>query len=52
MAEKLRDVKRTLAFEDQAPVEQAVHRLEDIRTSLLKAMCAKEKKEEKKAQKK
>ncbi len=48
IADKLRDVKRTLAFEDQAPVEQAVHRLEDIRTSLLKAMFAKEKKEQKK----
>ena len=48
MAEKLRDVKRTLAFEDQAPVEQAVRRLENVRTTLLKEMFAKEKKKEKK----
>ena len=41
IAEKLRDIKRTLAFEDQAPVEQAVRRLEDVRTSLLKEMFAK-----------
>jgi hypothetical protein len=45
MAEKLRDIKRTLAFEDQAPVEEAIKRLEDIRTALLKEMFAsKEKK--------
>jgi len=43
MSEKLRDVKRTLAFEDQPPVEQAIGRLEDVRTALLKAMFAKEK---------
>jgi hypothetical protein len=48
MAEKLRDIKRTLAFEDQAPVEQAVRRLEDVRTTLLKEMFAKEDKKEKK----
>ena len=48
LAEKLRDVKRTLAFEDQAPVEQAVRRLEDVRTTLLKEMFAKENKKEKK----
>ncbi len=48
LAEKLRDIKRTLAFEDQAPVEQAVRRLEDIRTTLLKEMFAKENKKEKK----
>jgi hypothetical protein len=45
MAEKLRDINRTLAFEDQAPVEQAVRRLEDIRTVLLKEMFAKDKKD-------
>ena len=44
MAEKLRDIKRTLAFEDQPPVEQAIRRLEDIRTTLLKEMFAKENK--------
>ena len=42
MADKLRDIKRTLAFEDQPPVEQAIDRLEDIRTTLLKEMFAKE----------
>lgn len=43
MAEKLRDIKRTLGFEDQPPVEQAIRRLEDVRTTLLKAMFAKDK---------
>ncbi len=47
MAEKLRDIKRTLAFEDQPPVEQAVRRLEDIRTVLLNEMFSKDKKEKK-----
>ena len=32
IAERLRDLKRTLAFEDQPPVGQAIRRLEDIRT--------------------
>ena len=44
MAEKLRDIKRTLNFEDQPPVEQAVQSLEDVRTALLKEMFKKEKK--------
>jgi len=44
ISEKLRDIKRTLAFEDQPPVDQAVKRLEDIRTALLQEMFAKEKK--------
>jgi len=48
MAEKLRDIKRTLVLEDQAPVEQAVRRLEDVRTTLLKEMFAKENKKAKK----
>jgi hypothetical protein len=49
MAEKLRDIKRTLAFEDQPPIEQAIRRLEDIRTALLQEMFAKDnKKKEKK----
>ncbi len=48
MAEKLRDIKRTLVFDDQPPIEQAVRRLEDIRTTLLKEMFAKEDKREKK----
>ena len=49
MADKLRDIKRTLAFDDQPPVDKAIRRLEDVRTTLLKAMFAKDnKKEEKK----
>jgi hypothetical protein len=48
MAEKLRDIKRTLAFDDQPPVEQAIRRLEDIRTTLLKEMFAKDNKKEQK----
>lgn len=47
MSEKLRDIKRTLAFEDQAPLDQAIHNLEDIRTVLLKEMFS-DKKEKKK----
>jgi len=46
-SERLRDIKRTLAFEDQAPVDQAIHRIEDIRTSLLNAMFADKKKGQK-----
>ena len=38
MSAKLGDIKRTLAFEDQPPVEQAIRRLEQIRTDLLNAM--------------
>lgn len=44
ISEKLRDIKRTLNFEDQAPVDRATQRLEDIRTTLLKEMFKKEKK--------
>jgi hypothetical protein len=44
MADKLRDIKRTLAFDDQPPVDKAIGRLEDVRTTLLKAMFAKESK--------
>lgn len=44
MAEKLKDIKRTLAFEDQGPVEKAIQRLEDVRTTLLQEMFKKEKK--------
>jgi len=47
MAEKLRDIKRTLAFEDQPPIEQAIRRLEDIRTALLQEMFAKDHKKKK-----
>ncbi len=46
IADKLRDIKRTLAFDDQPPVEQAIDRLEDVRTALLKEMFAKENKKE------
>jgi hypothetical protein len=41
MAEKLRDIKRTLNFEDQAPVQNAVDQLETIRTELLSHMFGK-----------
>ena len=52
MADKLRDIKRTLGFDDQAPVDQAIRRPEDVRTVLLQEMFAKdEKKEEKKKEK-
>ena len=44
MADKLADIKRTLAFEDQAPVDDAIQRLQEIRTSLLNEMFKKEKK--------
>jgi hypothetical protein len=47
IADKLRDIKRTLAFDDQAPVDKAIRRLEDIRTTLLKEMFAKDSKKEK-----
>jgi hypothetical protein len=43
IAERLRDIKRTLALEDQPPIDQAVQRLEEVRTSLLKRMFSKEK---------
>lgn len=48
MSEKLGDIKRTLVFDDQAPVEQAIRRLEDVRTTLLQEMFANDKKKEKK----
>jgi hypothetical protein len=44
LSEKLRDIKRTLAFDDQPAVEKAIVRLETLRTSLLKEMFRKEKK--------
>ena len=43
IAERLRDIKRTLAPEDQLPIDQAVQRLEEVRTSLLQRMFSKEK---------
>ncbi len=41
MAEKFRDVKRTVAFEDQPPIQQTVDELEQMRTDLLSAMFGK-----------
>jgi len=41
IAEKLRDIQRTLAFEDQAPVQAAIDRLESLRTQLLTRMFEK-----------
>ncbi|MFZ3343147.1 MAG: hypothetical protein WA609_02510 [Terriglobales bacterium] len=43
-SEKLRDMKRTLAFEDQAPVEKAIRQIEDVRTALLNEMFSEKKK--------
>jgi len=44
MAEKFRDVKHNLPFDDQAPVQQAIDRLEKMRTDLLSAMFGKKEK--------
>jgi len=41
MAVKLRDIKRSLNFDDQAPVEAAADRLESLRTELLSHMFGK-----------
>jgi hypothetical protein len=38
MADRLRTIRRTLAFEDQKPVEDAANRLETLRTDLLSRM--------------
>jgi len=35
MAAKLQDIKRTLSFEDQPPLQSAAERLENLRTDLL-----------------
>lgn len=43
MVDRLRDIKRTLAFEDQAPVDRTIKRLEDVRTTLLNEMFSKKK---------
>jgi len=43
MTEKFRDLKRTVAFEDQAPIQQTVDELEQMRTDLLSAMFGKKK---------
>jgi hypothetical protein len=41
MVARLRDIKRTLAFEYQAPIEEAVDHLEQVRTQLLSQMFGK-----------
>lgn len=41
MAAKLRDIKRNLNFDDQAPVQAAAERLENLRTALLSHMFGK-----------
>jgi uncharacterized tellurite resistance protein B-like protein len=41
MAAKLRDIKRSLNFDDQAPVQTAADRLESLRTDLLSHMFGK-----------
>jgi hypothetical protein len=44
MALKLRDIRRSLSFDDQPPVQAAAQRLEDVRTDLLVRMFGKERK--------
>lgn len=41
MAAKLRDIKRSLNFDDQAPLQTAADRLENLRTDLLSHMFGK-----------
>lgn len=41
MAARLRDIRRNIAFEDQAPVQAAADRLEQMRTELLTHMFGK-----------
>jgi hypothetical protein len=43
IATKFRDVKRTVAFEDQPPIQQVMDELEKMRTDLLAAMFGKKK---------
>jgi soluble cytochrome b562 len=43
LAVRLRDIKRTLNFEDQPPVQAAVDHLEQMRTELLSQMFGKKK---------
>src|SRR6202158_1489432 len=43
MVEKFRDLKRAVAFEDQAPIQQTMDELEKMRTDLLSAMFGKKK---------
>jgi hypothetical protein len=44
MADKLRDIKRNLNYDDQAPVQKAIDKMEDMRTKLLNRMFEKKKK--------
>lgn len=41
MAAKLRDIKRSVNFDDQAPLQTAADRLENLRTDLLSHMFGK-----------
>lgn len=41
MVARLRDIKRTVPFEDQAPIQEAVDHLEQVRTQLLSQMFGK-----------
>jgi hypothetical protein len=41
IAAKLRDIRRTVAFEEQKPIEDAADHLEKLRTDLLSRMFAK-----------
>ena len=41
LSEKFRDIKHNLPFDDQAPVQQAIDRLEKMRTDLLSVMFSK-----------
>jgi hypothetical protein len=43
MTEKFRDIKRSVAFEDQAPIQRTMDELEKMRTDLLSAMFGKKK---------
>ena len=43
MAEKFGDIKRTVAFEDQPPIQKTMDELEEMRTDLLSAMFGKKK---------
>jgi len=43
MAAQLRDLQRTLSYEDQAPVQAAAERLENLRTDLQQRMFGKKK---------
>ncbi len=47
MAEKLRAMKRTLAFDDQKPVQDAVDNLENMRNEILSRMFGPPKKRKK-----